>query len=334
MAIHITNLYGQQKAAGISQNKTASIAKELGFHEMEIYRYDTNVDNDSELGTRLDGILAPVYHGDIIFIQSPSWNGLRYDLRFVRKLRAYSNIKIVMLIHDVIPLGFNSGEANLRATIEIYNYADLIIAPSQAMLDLLNQYGLSVKKQMVQQLWDYPISFEPSTPQFQKRLFFTGNPNRFPFLNEWNGQTQITLYTDADFIVSTQNITTRKYQKEEHLMMQLSEGGYGLVWSSNEANNYYRLLQPYKVANYLAAGIPVIMQRGLVPEHIILQNKLGYVVDTLEEADAIVQTVTPDQYHLMTQHISEFNMLIRNGWFTKKMLSDAVMYLMNDSYTP
>ena len=333
MQIHITSIYNQLGTQGIAQHKIAKVAKEMGFHELGLFRYDVNSDSDRELRTRIDGIISSIQPGDVVFLQSPSWNGLRYDLCLVRRIRVFDNVKIVFFVHDVIPLSFNSGEDKLRATIEIYNYADMIIVPSKAMLNLLRQYGLTVKQQMIQELWDYPISFELSQPEFHKRMFFTGSPDRFPFLRNWTYPTQLVLYSNVPFSTEGLNIEFHGYQKELALLSDLSKGGYGLVWPSDEANTYYQLIQPYKIGSYLAAGIPIIMPRGLEPEQVILENGLGFVVDSLEEANAIIQSTGKEEYYRMVQRIKEFNVLVKDGWFTKKMLTDSVMRLYNKNYT-
>ena len=334
MKIHITNTYNVPKAAGQSQQKTTKIAREMGFLELDLFQYDAKVDNDVELGKRIDGIVASIQRGDIVFFQSPSWNLLRYDSRLVRQLKAYKNLKLAIFVHDVTPMMFGWGEAHIRQAVEIYNYADLIIVASEAILEVLRKHGLTVKKQMVQKMWDFPIDYELNTPKLEKRLFFSGTPERFPFINDWTYKTPMVLYRDMNLDNPNLNIEVRGYQQETQFLLGLSEGGYGLVWSSNEANDYYKMLQPYKVATFLAAGIPVIMQRGLVPERIILDNKVGFVVDSLEEADAIVQNTTEAEYTEMVNRISEFNFLVKNGWFTRKMLTDAVMWLLNDNYQP
>ena len=102
--------------------------------------------------------------------------------------------------------------------------------------------------------------------------------------------------------------------------------------SKDTTELYYTMLQPYKVATYLAAGIPIIVQKGLAVEKTIVNNRLGFAVDSLEEANAIVQSTSEAEYNQMVQHIAEFNFLIKSGWFTRKLLTDAVMYLLNDNY--
>jgi len=334
MKVHITNIYNNYGTGGIAQQKTAKIAKEMGFGELDLYWYNTDVDNDIELGKRIDGIIPAVKSGDIVFFQSPSWNDIRYDFKLINCLKRYPNLKIAILIHDVIPLMRNWGEDKIVEIISLFNLADLIIAPSHKMLELLCKYGLNVKKHMIQKIWDYPIELETSIPGYYKRIFFTGAPSRFPFIQTWKMKTLMCLYCDEAINLKNLNVEVRGYQKEYKLLLELSEGGYGLVWSSEEAYEYYSLLQPYKTASFLAAGIPVILQKGLAGEEIIVKNRLGFVVESLEEADAIVQNTTETEYNAMVKRISEFNFLIKNGWFTRKLLTDAVMWLLNDNYKP
>ena len=187
---------------------------------------------------------------------------------------------------------------------------------------------------MIQNIWDYAVEFDLEKPKYMKRLFFSGAPERFPFLEQWNYNTPMVLYRDMQLMDAGLNIEVRGYQPEYRFLQELSEGGFGLVWSSNESKDYYKMLQPYKVATYLAAGIPIILQKGLVSEEIVLKNRLGFVAESLEEADAIVQSTTEAEYNEMVNRISEFNFLIKSGWFTRKMLTDAVMWLLNDNYEP
>ncbi len=334
MKLHITNLYNGHRIGGMSQQKIAKIAREMGFNEMGLFVYNTNVDNDVEMGKRIDGILPALGYGDIVFIQSPSCNGMRFDSRLVHQIKAYRDVKIVFIIHDIIQIMTGGSERSICEIVELYNYADLIIAPSKEMLKFLCKYGLNVKKQMTQEVWDYPIEYEGNVPVLKRKLLFTGGPARFRFINSWNKQTKLYLYSDDHFEQNGLNVEVKGFLNEYKFFESVSEGGYGLVWSSDEAYDYYKMLQPYKVATYLVAGIPIIMQRGLAPEEIILKNGLGYVVDSLEEADAIVQNVTEAEYNEMVKRISEFNFLIKNGWFTRKLLTDAVMWLLNDNYKP
>ena len=85
MRVHFTNLFGQssRSVALIAQNDTMKIAKELGANELGIYFYDSSQEPDGELNSRFDGIVAGLSVGDIVFFQSPSWNGSEWDLSLI-----------------------------------------------------------------------------------------------------------------------------------------------------------------------------------------------------------------------------------------------------------
>ena len=68
----------------------------------------------------MDGILAEITFGDIVFVQSPSWNGIKLDSRFVDRLKML-DVTLVMFIHDVPPLMFESNYSLLSLYIDMYN---------------------------------------------------------------------------------------------------------------------------------------------------------------------------------------------------------------------
>lgn len=155
MRVHFTNLFGQssRSVALIAQNDTMKIAKELGANELGIYFYDSSEEPDGELNSRFDGIVAGLSVGDIVFFQSPSWNGSEWDSRLLRKFKAV-NAKTVMFIHDVPPLMFDSNYYLMSAYIDMYNLCDVVVVPSEKMRDRLIEEGLTVEKIIIQKLWD------------------------------------------------------------------------------------------------------------------------------------------------------------------------------------
>ena len=71
MKIHFTNLFGQssKSVALMAQNDIMNVVRELGVNELGIYFYDHSNEPASELNSRMDGILAGVAFGDIVFVQ-------------------------------------------------------------------------------------------------------------------------------------------------------------------------------------------------------------------------------------------------------------------------
>ena len=161
MRVHFTNLFGQspRSVALIAQNDTMKIAKELGANELAIYFYDNSQESSGELNSRLDGIVAGVSYGDIVFFQSPSWNSVAWDTSLIHKFRAVQT-KLVMFIHDVPPIMFPSNYFIMPNYIEMYNLCDVVVVPSEQMRDRLIEEGLTVKKIIIQELWDLPHNLD------------------------------------------------------------------------------------------------------------------------------------------------------------------------------
>lgn len=165
---------------------------------------------------------------------------------------------------------------------------------------------------------------------------FAGNYNRFPFLAEYHGKTPIYQYdANKPDRENDDSFCWRGYFEQEKLMHELSKGGFGLVWSDDEYfDRYYSMNQPYKLGTNLAAGIPVIVKRGCVHDKFVERNGLGYAVDTLDEADKLVQSITDAEYIKLYHNVKNIQKLILDGAYTRKTLQDAIIEVLENACTP
>lgn len=330
MRVYITNINGQsfQSTAQLCQNTVTDIATSLGYRELGIYCYQMKVDSDEELSKRLDGVVAGLRHGDVVIFQTPTWNTTAFDIRLMDKLKLY-NIKIVIFIHDVIPLMFSGNFYLMEYTIDYYNKADVIIAPSQAMIDRLREYGLTVEKTIVQGMWDHPTDAPMAEASFKKEIHFPGSPTRFSFVKEWTYDIPLKLYTWQDEELP-QMVERFPYRPDEQLLMEMSEGGFGLVWMDDHDKDYQTLYCPYKLGAFLAAGIPVIVQEGIANQELIEKNNLGFVVTSIEEAVAKINAMDEEQYQDLVRSVRQFNPILRQGYFTRRLLTEGVFQALCD----
>lgn len=332
LKIHITNLYGVNNGTAlIAQHNVAKIARELGFTEMALQSCQIKDDTYSELKKRLYGITAAVEDDDIIIFQSPTWqnNSLLYDKELLNTIRFHLNVRIAILIHDVMPFMKGGTEDDYKRTIEIYNMADLVIVPSKRMLVFLRARGLSVKKIMIQHMWDLPFDGEIRIPEFQKQIFFSGSPDRFKFISSWDYDIPLRLFHKS-FQLDKPNIHYGGWKNTSELLVEYAKGGFGLIWEQTVGSDYYKCNQPYKLASYLAARIPVIIQKGLNHEHMVQEQGWGFTAASLEEAVHIVGNITEEEYYRLIENIKNVSFMVRNGFFTKKLLIDTVNNLLFD----
>ena len=92
--------------------------------------------------------------------------------------------------------------------------------------------------------------------------------------------------------------------------------------------DYYRMINPYKLGDFLTVGIPVIIQKDLSAAQFVTEHGIGFAVDSLEEADKIIQEMTEEDYRKLCQRMRGIRDLSRNGCYTRKLLVDAVMQVL------
>lgn len=336
MNIHITKLNNLGGTATIAQDRVARIAHDLGYKEMGISYYHLQPDFIKEIGSRLDGIIASLYYGDVVIFQYPSWIGPNYDSCFASKIKSYANTKLIIFVQDLQYLMFGSEKLILDWEVDTLNKADVLILPSPAIYDFLRENGLKQKEVIYQTIWDMPSETCFLEHSCKRQLLFTGNFQRFPFLKDYHGKTPILHF---DYVTpgrrNDASYEWKGYLESEKLMYELSKGGFGLVWSDEEYfKRYYSINQPYKLGVNLAAGIPVIIRKGSVHEEFIVKNGIGFAAASLEEADEMIQSISEEAYRKLYDNVRNIQTLLLNGAYTRKVLQDAVIKAQENACSP
>lgn len=326
MKKYITNLYGQSEnsTAMLAQNMVTQIAKEEGFEEIYIKAYPVQNDTIPEKIKRIDGILSAVSRESLIIAQMPTWNGIAFDEVILERI-SESVEKLVVFVHDFVPLMFVNNAYLMDRYILAYNKADLVILPSQQMEEILRKHGLNVPV-LIQEVWDHKTSIDlNSIPKFQKKIKFIGNVSRFPFVKSWKSDLELEVYSRGE-IEAEGYITMKGWLYDDQLLRTLNKGGFGLVWSEDIENQlereYSKMNTSFKFSTYLASGLPLIVNKGLSKEKFVKKYDLGVVVENLEEASDFVKTITKDEYERYCLNVRRFAHLIKDGYFTKKLLID------------
>ncbi len=336
MQIHITKIYNIGGTAAQSQHMVAEIAKSvLNCTELGIHHYPVESDSSEMLRARQDGILAAVKWYDVVIFQSPSWNGVHFDRALMERVNVNRGVKKVFFIHDVVPLMFENNRYLLGKYIELYNQADLLILPSQNMADFLYKEGLNVHQYVVQRMWDCPLSVNTSViPRFNKLIQFAGQTDgfKFSFVQRWKYESvRLAVTASEGDWEHGENIEFLGWFQDQNLLANTMRrnGGFGLLWTEDEyCKEYMTLNACSKLSLYLASGIPVIVHNSIPEADTIFQKNLGLVVDSLDEAVEKIEKMTKDQYDQMVQNVASFGRLLRGGFFTRKVLTDALFQLL------
>lgn len=332
MNVYITRLNGTyiSDTAQHVQKKTAEVAYQIGCRELGIYRYNAEPENFESRMSRLDGIIAGLSAGDIVICQLPTWNGLGFDTSLIEHIKAYRG-HVIIFIHDFEALMQEGWRYKLRETIELYNQAEVLIVASYALREFLLKNGIRENmKFVVQEIWDYPTDIDfIDKPALKKEIYFAGHAGKFKFMNQWDYDIPLNTFSWAS--CTGKNVRNMGWVNPSRLLIELAKGGFGLVWYGDEYwHQYMKYNNTTKLSTYLAAGIPVIVPRGISNQYLLEENHLGFIVDNLDEAVERVRNITEDEYHEYVEHVGKFAVLLRGGYFARKLITEAVHLVVRE----
>ena len=328
MRVHITVINNISGPARSSLADVAKIAHRLGWHEIGLYHYPADTDSDAQLSARIDGVISSVGKDDIVVFQYPSWNGRRYDSELIGHLKVYGK-KLIIFVHDLTSLlwenmGLN-GE-NLIREINLLNRADLLILASAKLHGFLRKYGLKELPVVYQKIWELPTEMVITRHLPIKRMVFTGGDD----LTFYAGKNLIYQFSYDNKAGKNENIKWCGFLDTNRLLMEMAKGGFGLVWTDVEQlERYDGMNQTYKIAGYLAAGLPVFIRKGHIHDDFIMENKIGFVISSLEEADEILENLSENEILKKYENVRNIQDLVTNGYYTARTPNDAIIKTMD-----
>ena len=133
MRKYITNLYGQseQSTAMTAQHMITKLAQDEGFKEISVSAYSVSEDTPEEK-EKESLACCLLSHKEIWpLLKCHLGTGLHL-MKFLKTLRERVD-KLVVFIHDFVPLMFQNNDYLFERYLEAYNLADLVILPSERM---------------------------------------------------------------------------------------------------------------------------------------------------------------------------------------------------------
>lgn len=327
MAIHISNIHGlaRDSVGQLIQNQIAKIAcQSLAFNELGFYHFN-GVDQEPTKTKfpRFDGIIASVTNNDTLILQSPSYNGIKWDLSFINHISVY-NLNKIILINEIPQFKHEQNQSSLNDYLRYYNYADVLIVPSIEAKTFLQNHGLQNKIFIIQTFLDYPFPFDfPEPVMNSHHANYLSQNKQLNFTKNWSKEVPLTIYGQK--VQTKDNIRYSLLAPDPLILYKLRQnGGFGIVWPQKQQSPTSFLIDNLTLSTFLAAGLPVIVNQQDSHQKIIVHKKLGFAVPSLVEAANKIKQVSDTDYQQMVQNVDLFARLIRNGYFTKRALIEAI----------
>ncbi|MGZ7863091.1 glycosyltransferase family protein [Ligilactobacillus salivarius] len=330
MSVYITKSYGLKGVAAEGQQIVANEAEKLGIEEIRIPYYDYFSDKDG-LYKRLGGILTGVSEGDTVILQIPTWNYPNFESSFIGHIKSINKVRLIIFIHDIRAMMFPTEKESMPFYLELFNIADGLIVPSENMAKYLKENNVNTPM-VVQTLWDPGVQIEfEDRPKFEKKISFAGDDVKYLISKNFPLDMDVDLHLYGrknDNMVKNKNIHYHGFLDEYSLLRELHQGGFGLDWTENSYwREYNKYNTSFKLTNYLAAGIPLIMQSDNSCRKLVENNHLGIIADSLEEATEKIRNMSEEEYNGYVESIHRISPLIKENYFTKKVLIDGVYTL-------
>ena len=297
MSVHITKMYNIGGLIRLRQNAVRNAAETLGYKEMSLFKFPDKYDTDAELHVRMDGIISALCPNDVVIFQHPSGESPRYDNFLFDHVRMYTETKIIAFVQEIASQRENS-EYTLENEIELLNRADMFIFASDTVRDYYMKNGLFDKPFIIQTAADYMTDISV-TEHTQEKIYI---------LAESNGENYSNVPINFDVI------SYDEYHATETIL-RIADGGMGLIWDLDEQ----------ALGIYMAAGIPVIVKKGLPCGKYVVDNGIGFVAEDFNAVYKIAASDTNDSIKPYYDRVKKIQKLFANGIYTKKLLLDALI---------
>jgi hypothetical protein len=261
----------------------------------------------------------------IIFCQYPINKGriFQEDL-----LKAGKKNKLCFIIHDVEAL--RNPVLDLKEEINLFNQAFAIVVHNQAMKKKLEENGLIRNKSVELNVFDYLIDnneyTQPIRRKFSKEIVFAGNLSKSKFFKDLidnsDNKLLLNLY-GTGFVEEDNSFIKYKGSFSPEKIVSEIEGSFGLIWDGESASTcsgnlgeYTKYNNPHKLSLYIAASLPVIVWSESAIAKFVLDNKIGFVVDSLFQINKKINDLNESEYNLFISNIDKLSDKIKNGYFT------------------
>ncbi len=285
---------------------------------------------------------------DVVIYQHPMY-GSRLALQKVKEIKESKGCRFIALIHDLESLR-NGVEGEYKVKESTSNIADnqllklfdKVICHNEHMMDYLISKGFNKEQLINLEIFDYlcDAPFKEQNQSLSKpEIAIAGNLNwgKSRYVYELGSilrkESNITINVYGNKFDKSKATDTMCYKGSFRPddLPGILEGNFGLVWDGVSAEScvgntgeYLRYNDPHKTSLYIASGIPIIVWREAAIADFVISNGIGITVDSLYDIEEAIKSITKHDYDRMRDNTIALGRKIRDGYFTKKALKNAI----------
>ena len=289
---------------------------------------------------------------DCIFIQYPPAGHTVFIGQLLKKFRK-KNIHFVAVIHDIDSIRVQNSrfrsKANkimtmLKDKSALCNFDFIIVHNEKMIAYLQNYYRISENKMVNLRIFDYILNpdfispFSAESRFNQHSIAIAGNliKSKAGYVYSLPNDVRFDLfgpYYDGD---KNENVNYKGTFLPEELPFNLSST-FGLVWDGTNIDtcadgfgNYLKYNNPHKTSLYLASNLPIIIWKDAALAEFVVENKIGFAVDSLKEISFLMEKLTFSEYEEIYNNVLVIGEQIRRGVFGRSAIKDINNRVFNN----
>lgn len=308
-----------------------NILEKNGFENIILELKDNGVEKLFS-NLKLNSKLKNIKEKSIVIIQFPLAGTFLSNK--ILKILKEKNCKIISIIHDIDSLRFSELSNKIYKDIEILNKFDVVICHNEKMKNWIRLNGGN-SKIVCLELFDYIMQMDNiKIKKVSSDLVFAGNldENKSGFVYKLNN-ISINLYGDNFSENKQNNNINYKGKFEPEILPNVLNGNYGLIWDGKsvescegDSGEYLKFNNPHKLSLYIASGLPVITWRKAAISDFIEKNKIGILVDNLNDIKSAIE-FNKKNYEEFLQNIEKIRNKVINGECTMESIKKSIELL-------
>lgn len=275
---------------------------------------------------------------DELYVQYPLFIGQRWCIRLFKRLY---NLRLIYVIHD---LDYARGMGSKEHEMSDLQYADVIIAQTPRMSEMLAKEPKISARLVTLNLFDYWMdevdvkNVDASENVAQNniiKIVVAGNLAR----NKANYVHQLKNLEDVQFQLYGLMSPDEQQSAESKNVKYLGafkansppkfSANFGLVWDgdsldtcSGQMGKYLEINAPHKASLYLGRGMPIVVWNKSALAEFVKQNKVGVCVECLLDIKSIV--IDGEEYEDMLCNANALSVQIKSGGFINSAADKAM----------